>query len=170
LALLSCINKEYFRDKKGLDPFCGNGTIARVFGENGITNISGNDINPMLKDIHQENALTVEPYKNWKTQYDFTVCSPPFDMLDIAVPLLARTFEVSFIHVPPWYVTNAPTARHRWLLALAQEGLCVCLNNTNYRNKQLGRFCMWILIVRDPNLVGKVLKITEKYHLLPFYI
>jgi hypothetical protein len=170
LALLSCLNIDYFKDKKGLDPFCGSGSIATVFGDNGIINVRGNDINPMLKECHQENALTVEPFKRWSKTYDFAVCSPPFDMLDVALPLLARSFPVSLVHVPPWYITNTPDSRHKWLSALAQEGLCVGLNNTYHRNTQLNRYCMWLVLVRDSELMSKVLNIDRTFHLLPLYI
>jgi hypothetical protein len=168
--LIRCLRVRNLQDKPGIDPFCGNMDIAQVFADCGIVDIIGNDINPLLKDATNENALNISTYLRWKGKFYFAVTSPPFDMLDIAVPLMASTFPISFIHVPAWYTTDMNESRHNWLSQLAQDGRARVLCVTRSRNTLLGHYCIWLVITDRPDRFDEVISIPADVHQLPFYV
>ena len=148
-AIVPYLNAEMLNTKRGLDPCCGVSTIINVLGANQIVSIEGNDINPHLKDVTSFDALRPVVYQTiWRDKYDFSITSPPFDMLDIIVPMLVATFEFSLIHLPATYVTDGCNQRHRWLAVLAQQKRLKALNVTYARNDVLGRYCIWMAFAK----------------------
>ena len=123
----------------------------------------------MLKIDSQFDSLQVKTYQQWARDYKFDFCatSPPFDMLDIILPLLERTFPISFVHVPSWYVGDANNHRHAYLSALTKLHKFQVLNITYVRNKTLGRYCCW-LVIGDAVTMQKAMGIPSMYARMPY--
>lgn len=116
-ALLSAIN--FAGCATFYDPFAGSGTVAKEFANAGYK-VRENDVNPAWG--HTTAADALQPY-SYQLQYDIIVTSPPFEVLDIAVPLLATKASVAAcVHVPGHWVSNPRVARQLWLQKLAQQG------------------------------------------------
>ena len=116
-ALLSAIN--FAGCATFYDPFAGSGTIAKEFNTAGYS-VRENDVNPAWG--HPTTADALQPH-SYQLPYDVIVTSPPFEVLDIAVPLLATKAAVAAcIHVPGHWISNPRVARQLWLQKLAQQG------------------------------------------------
>jgi hypothetical protein len=98
------------------DPFSGSGTISQVFQAAGHT-VTNNDLNPFWGAATAADALQPSCYL---LPFQIIVTSPPFDLLDIAVPLLAAKAAVAAcVHVPGHWLANPRAARQQWLSFMA---------------------------------------------------
>ena len=100
------------------DPFAGAGTVSTVFASAGFR-VRDNDLNPFWGTVTSADALQPGSYL---LPYQIIVTSPPFEFLDLAVPLLAAKASVAAcVHVPGHWLSNPRTARqqsgsHAWQL------------------------------------------------------
>ena len=135
------------------DPFAGSGTIARVFQAHGFE-VSQNDICSFWGHTHQVDAL--QPYAYAYQASQVLVSSPPFELLDLAVPLLvAAAGVVACVHVPGHWLTNARVPRQRWLQELARQGRMHVV--FGLPRGPAGRRCAWVLIFRSAGLKQQLL-------------
>ena len=135
------------------DPFAGSGTIARVFQAHGFE-VSQNDICSFWGHTHQVDAL--QPYAYAYQASQVLVSSPPFELLDLAVPLLvAAAGVVACVHVPGHWLTNARVPRQHWLQELARQGRMHVV--FGLPRGPAGRRCAWVLIFRSAGLKQQLL-------------
>jgi hypothetical protein len=79
------------------DPFAGSGTISSAFQQQGYA-VRNHDLNPYWGHATAADALQPDSYL---LPYQVIVTSPPFELLDVALPLLAaKAAVVACIHVP----------------------------------------------------------------------
>ena len=142
----SCCNSFY-------DPFAGSGTIAQAFASAGFK-VTQNDLNPFWEQPTMADAL--QP-GNYMLSPQVIVTSPPFEVLDLAVPILAaKAAVVACVHVPGHWLSNPRAARQRWLQQLAvQQRLHTIMG---LERGPSHRRCAWILIFSSAARRAQLLK------------
>ena len=129
------------------DPFAGSGTISQVFGSAGYTVIN-NDLNPFWGAATSADAL--QP-GNYLLPFQIIVTSPPFELLDLAVPLLAlRAVIAACVHVPGHWLSNPRAARQAWLSHIASAGRMHVIMGLE-RGPSHKR-CAWLIIFASARL------------------
>jgi len=129
------------------DPFSGSGTISQVFQAAGYT-VTNNDLNPFWGAATAADALQPNCYL---LPFQVLVTSPPFDLLDIAVPLLAAKAAVAAcVHVPGHWLANPRAARQQWLSRMAAAGRVHIIMGLE-RGPSHKR-CAWLLIFATTSL------------------
>ena len=169
MTLIPYLKKDYFKNKIGIDPFAGLNCISETLGEKLQFEIQNNDINTMMSSATGSthlDSLSIATCKQWTKEYKYCITSPPFEFLDIAIPLLASTFEFCLFHIPPHYIFDANDARHVWLAALSQEKRCIVLNITYARNEKYGRHCSWIAIAKSKSIMENALHLEKNRNVL----
>ena len=162
-TLVPFLNTKYMDTLRGIDPCCGTRAIQDTLAKFGVSTVEGNDVNPLFKDVTSYDALNPAVYQTkWKDVYDFAITSPPFSQLDVIIPMLAVSFPIVVLHVPPWYIFDANNARHTFLARLAEQQRCTVLSVTYTRNKTLGRYCIWVAIAKSKAILDKFISI--KHH------
>jgi hypothetical protein len=88
------------------------------------------------------------------------ITSPPFDLLDIAAPLLTEfAHVVSCIHVPGHWISNPRVARQLWLSQLAaQDRLHIIMGLPRGPSN---RKCAWVLIFSSAQMKKQLLRLRE---------
>ena len=153
------INADTFRKKQGCDPFAGTRSIPTYFKNELSITMASNDVNKMFPVSFHLDGLNPASYSKDKLgRFDYAVTSIPFAFADIAVPLLALTFEAVFIHAPSWYCFQGSRFRSNWLKELALSRRIVCLNVNKTRNSEFGRFAIWLCIFKTRDTMHKYLK------------
>jgi len=68
------------------DPFAGTGAITKYFMQRGAPRVFSNDIAPQCPVHYRYDAIN---RFNWTCMghFDYVVSSPPFEVLDLAVPI-----------------------------------------------------------------------------------
>jgi hypothetical protein len=123
------------------DPFSGAGTISRVFGSAGFR-VRQNDMNPFWGAATAADALQPGSYL---LPYQILVTSPPFEVLDLAVPLLAAKAGVAAcVHVPGHWLSNPRAARQQWLQQMAAAGRLHIIMGLERGPSH--RRCAWVVI------------------------
>jgi hypothetical protein len=127
------------------DPFAGSGTIAEEFNKAGYR-VRQNDLNIDWGCATAADALQPHSYQ---LPYDIIVTSPPFEVLDIAVPLLAANANVAAcVHVPGHWIANPRAARQHWLQQLAAQGrLHIIMGLPRGAGH---RRCAWLIVASSP--------------------
>jgi hypothetical protein len=126
------------------DPFAGSGTIAATFATAGFQ-VTQNDLNPKWSCATAADALQPCYYH---LPQQVIVCSPPFDVLDIAVPLAAMYAGVAAcIHVPGHWVTNPRVPRQLWLQHLYEQGRVHTI--MGLPRGPMHKRCVWLVIFRS---------------------
>jgi hypothetical protein len=123
------------------DPFAGSGGIATAFATEGYAVVQ-NDLNTHWG--HSTCADALQPGHYIQPPH-VIVTSPPFDVLDIAVPLAARyAGVVACIHVPGHWIGGPRDARQDWLKQLAAEGRLHTILGLPRGDSH--RRCAWVII------------------------
>jgi hypothetical protein len=137
-----------------LDPFAGSGTIASVFGTQGYQ-VTQNDIDPFWRHATRADALQPLFYNYQPPQV--VVTSPPFELLDIALPLLAEKAKLlACVHVPGHWLTNARVPRQHWIAQLQAQGrLLVLLGLPRGPTHQR---CLWVVVGREAGIIRQLSK------------
>jgi hypothetical protein len=135
------------------DPFAGSGTIAQAFASAGFK-VTQNDLNPFWEQPTMADAL--QP-GNYMLSPQVIVTSPPFEVLDLAVPILAaKATVVACVHVPGHWLSNPRAARQRWLQQLAvQQRLHIIMG---LERGPSHRRCAWILVFSSAAKRAQLLK------------
>jgi hypothetical protein len=124
------------------DPFAGSGTVVEVFADAGCK-VVDNDVNPVFGCSTAVDAL--QPYTYDWLAPQVIVSSPPFELLDIAAPLMvAKAGVVACIHVPGHWLSNPRAARQVWLQQLADQGRLHII--MGLPRAVVGRRCAWVLV------------------------
>ena len=150
------INWEVFKNQLAFDMYSGTGEITRRLAK--YIKVATNDINSHFKADFDRDALLPQSYTDWIETFKIAITSVPFSLCDLAVPLLFHLLDISFIHVPSWYVCDANNNRHLWLADLAKNNQIVVINTAFARNTTLGRFCVLIAIAKDDELLKRAVK------------
>ena len=157
-SLLQHLRADVLRKKRGVDPFAGLRTIASVFVETQKVKLWTNDLNKVFPAHFHLDALNPSSYTRDKLgQFDFAVTSVPFVFADIAIPLLALSFEAVFLHCPSWYLFQGSRARHAWIKQLAVERRIIVLHVNEERNAEVGKYAVWVAIFRSRDLANTYL-------------
>ena len=124
------------------DPFVGSGSIAQCLSTAGHT-VLQNDLNPYWQHPSAVDAL--QPYNYDWVSSQVIVTSPPFEVLDVAAPLIAlKAGAVACIHVPGHWLSSPSGARQTWLQQLAAEGRLHVI--MGLPRGLAGRKCAWVLV------------------------
>jgi hypothetical protein len=135
------------------DPFAGSGSIAHVFSKVGHK-VLQNDLNVFWQHPSAVDAL--QPYSYDWASSQVIVTSPPFDVLDIAAPLIAlKAGAVACIHVPGHWLSSPRVARQRWLQQLAADGRLHVI--MGLPRGMAGRKCAWVLVFRTAYIKHQLL-------------
>jgi hypothetical protein len=135
------------------DPFAGSGGIAAAFAKAGYT-VRQNDYDPFWQHPTRVDAL--QPANYGSIVYQAIITSPPFEVLDVAVPLVAsKAAVVACVHVPGHWLSCPTAPRQRWLEALAAaDRLHILLG---LPRGAAGRTCAWTLIFASPTFKQQLL-------------
>jgi hypothetical protein len=126
------------------DPFAGSGAIATTFAKAGYQ-VTQNDLNPLWSCATAADALQPGYYL---IPHQVIITSPPFDVLDIAVPLAAMYAGVAAcIHVPGHWVTNPRVPRQLWLQHLYDQGRVHTI--MGLPRGPMHKRCVWLVIFRS---------------------
>jgi hypothetical protein len=138
------------------DPYAGTGTISRFLNSEGYQVVQ-NDINPSYGHALAADALQPMHYQ---VPTQVFVTSPPFDLLDVAAPLLAEFAQVvACVHVPGHWISNPRVARQLWLSQLAaQDRLHIIMGLPRGPSH---RKCAWVLIFSSAYMKRQLLKLGE---------
>jgi hypothetical protein len=138
------------------DPFAGTGIISKVMSTAGYQ-VLQNDINPRYGHALAADAL--QPF-HYQVPTQVLISSPPFDLLDIAAPLLAEfAHVVACIHVPGHWISNPRVARQHWLSQLAaQDRLHVIMGLPRGPSH---RKCAWVLVFSSAYMKNHLLRPGE---------
>jgi hypothetical protein len=90
------------------------------------------------------------------------VTSIPFAFADIAIPLLSLTYEAIFLHYPSWYLFQGSRARHQWIKTLAAKRCIFVLHVNEERNKEFGKYAVWIAIFKTRDLANLYFRDANK--------
>ena len=135
------------------DPFAGSGTVVKVFAGAGYQ-MADNDVNPAFRCSTAVDAL--QPYTYDWLAPQVIVSSPPFELLDLAAPLLvAKAGVVACIHVPGHWLSNPRAARQAWLQQLADQGRLHII--MGLPRAVVGRRCAWVLVFGSSTLRQQML-------------
>jgi hypothetical protein len=135
------------------DPFSGAGTISRVFLASGYR-VRNNDLNPFWGAATAADALQPGSYL---LPYQILVTSPPFDLLDLAVPLLAAKAGVAAcVHVPGHWLSNPRAARQQWLQQLAAANRLHIIMGLERGPSH--RRCAWVIIFASAQARARLLR------------
>jgi hypothetical protein len=154
-ALATMVDWSKLAGLLAIDLYAGSSEIPNILKK--YIPIATNDFNNHFKPDFEYDALLPQNYKHF-TKFQVAVTSVPFSLADLAIPLMFHNFRICFCHVPSWYVGDAHNIRHEWLAILARDGKAVVLNTNFARNKVLGRFCVWLVLSREPELLTSVIK------------
>jgi len=137
------------------DPYAGGGTIATAFAAAGFR-VQQNDLNPYWEQPTAADALQPQHYQFGPQAI---VTSPPFELLDLAVPLAAaQAGAVACLHVPGHWVSNPRVARQQWLQQLAAEGrLHIILGLPRGPSH---RRCAWVVVFRHASIRATMLRVA----------
>jgi hypothetical protein len=151
LVLLQAV--DFSKCSRFFDPFAGSGSIAHVFGKVGHK-VLQNDLNVFWQHPSAVDAL--QPYSYDWASSQVIVTSPPFDVLDIAAPLIAvKAGAVACIHVPGHWLSSPRVARQRWLQQLAADGRLHVI--MGLPRGAAGRKCAWVLVFRTAYIKHQLL-------------
>lgn len=148
-----------------LDPFSGSGSIASFFADMGYF-VRQNDLDPGWLNVHSH-ADALQPVFYQSNPCQVIVTSPPFGILDVAVPLLALAASaVACIHVPGHYISSATKPRQQWLQHLCkQDRLHVILG---LERGPIGRKCAFLLVFATAAIKKQLLRVTDPSPCLSF--
>ena len=136
------------------DPFSGSGTISSVFETAGYQ-VLNNDLNPYWGTPTTADGL--QP-GNYLLPYQIIVTSPPFGLLDLAVPLLASKVAVAAcVHVPGHWLSNPRAARQQWLSRMAAARRLHIIMGLE-RGPSHKR-CAWLVIFANPSLQQELMRL-----------
>ena len=143
-----------------IDPFDGTGCISSMLKKNlsKDVKITTNDICPEHGNPHLcDNALDDKLYVD-NGPFDCIITSPWFSMLDIALPLsMKHSKQFVALHVPSYYITNAPTPRMEFLKKLSIEKRIFVVSNMT-KNNPTRMSCVWLLIFSSKEEAKKRVK------------
>ena len=138
------------------DPFVGTGTTARSLAALGVVSTT-NDINATFQADFHSDALQPGFYKflaGVKGVVSF-ITSPPFGVLDLAVPLLERfATHVAAIHVPSHYIFDAHPRRAAYLSRLQDVGRLFLL--AGLERGPIDRRCLWMLVFPEKSHLDRL--------------
>ena len=148
-----------------LDPFSGAGSIAAFFSSMGYAVFQNDlDIRWSLAETH---ADALQPAFYQANPAQVIVTSPPFGVLDVAVPLLAMAASaVACIHVPGHYITSATRPRQQWLHELCKQGRLHIL--MGLERGPMGRKCAFLLVFATAGIKKQMLRATSPFSQLTF--
>jgi len=102
-----------------------------------------NDWHPGVQADTHSDALQPGFYAG--KQVSVVVTSPPFELLDLAAPLLAiASSVVACVHVPGHWLASPPVWRQVWMQSLIQQGRVSLL--MGLPRGPMGRKCAWLLV------------------------
>jgi len=147
-----------------LDPFAGSGSIAAFFASMGYQ-VLQNDLNLSWPvDLHCD-ALQPAFYAAHPAQV--IVASPPFCVLDIAVPLMSLAASVvACIHVPGHWLSSATKPRQQWLQEMFnRDRLHVILG---LERGPMGRKCAFLLVFATADMKAAMMRAVTVPRMLSF--
>jgi hypothetical protein len=162
-SLIKCLKMDKLKSKLGLDPFAGTRAIPQGFAKEGVK-LYTNDLNPLFPAHFHLDALNPSSYVPGKLcRFDYVVTSIPFAFADIAVPLLMLSYEAIFLHLPSWYLFQGSRFRHEYLKDLVLQRRIITLNVNKTRNKQFGKFAIWVCIFKTRDLAHTYLTNVNQF-------
>jgi hypothetical protein len=162
-SLLKHLKITTLRKKQGIDPFAGLRTIPIVFQEEHDVKLWTNELNKTFPSHYHLDAINPSSYATDKLgKFDYCVTSIPFAFADIAIPLLSLTYEAIFLHCPSWYLFQGSRARHQWIKTLAAKRCIFVLHVNEERNKEFGKYAVWIAIFKTRDLANLYFRDANK--------
>jgi hypothetical protein len=142
-----------------LEPFDGTGTISSCLKKKlNNVNIITNDIVPEHgnPDIC-ENALDSKLYLE-HGPFDAIITSPWFCMNDIAFPRMLKYCNYFLaMHLPSYYICNAPSPRLKFIKKLANEKR-ICVISDMPRDNPTRMSCIWLIVFKHHDYAKRFLK------------
>eukprot|EP00873_Tetraselmis_striata_P040267 jgi/Tetstr1/460531/TSEL_005789.t1 len=137
--------------------------------------VINNDVNPMYQTEMCEDALESFVYQcardvtatvattTMTTQPRLeapfvVVTSPWFQLLDLALPVMASCDDILFVQVPIFYIAQGPSPRMHWLRHLGDCGRLHIIAGDMQRNRTTRRSTMWLAVFRDNELRERELR------------
>eukprot|EP00873_Tetraselmis_striata_P016708 jgi/Tetstr1/436972/TSEL_025744.t1 len=168
-----------WRSRVIFGPWAGHGSTAEALRPCGATVIN-NDFNPMYQTEMCEDALESYVYQcardvtatvatTTMTTTTMTtqprlgapfvvVTSPWFQLLDMALPIMASCAYILFVQVPIFYIAQGPSPRMQWLRRLGDCGRLHIIAGDVQRNRTTRRSTLWLAIFRDNELQERELR------------
>eukprot|EP00873_Tetraselmis_striata_P016886 jgi/Tetstr1/437150/TSEL_025910.t1 len=168
-----------WRGRVIFDPWAGHGSTAEALRPCGATVIN-NDFNPMYQTEMCEDALESFVYQcahdvtatvptttmttttmttQPRLEAPFVVATSPwFQLLDLALPIMASCADILFVQVPIFYIAQGPSPRMQWLRHLGDCGWLHIIAGDMQRNRTTRRSTMWLAIFRDNELRERELR------------
>eukprot|EP00873_Tetraselmis_striata_P028787 jgi/Tetstr1/449051/TSEL_036266.t1 len=85
------------------------------------------------------------------------VTSPWFQLLDLALPIMASCADILFVQVPIFYIAQGPSPRMQWLRHLGDCGRLHIIAGDMQRNRTTRR-TLWLAVFRDNELRERELR------------
>eukprot|EP00873_Tetraselmis_striata_P029768 jgi/Tetstr1/450032/TSEL_037079.t1 len=86
------------------------------------------------------------------------VTSPWFQILDLALPIMASCADILFVQVPIFYIAQGPSPRMQWLRHLGDCGRLHIIAGDMQRNRTTRRSTLWLAVFRDNELRERELR------------
>eukprot|EP00873_Tetraselmis_striata_P034767 jgi/Tetstr1/455031/TSEL_041887.t1 len=86
------------------------------------------------------------------------VTSPWFQLLDLALPIMASCADILFVQVPIFYIAQGPSPRMQWLRHLGDCGRLHIIAGDMQRNRTTRRSTLWLAVFRDNELRERELR------------
>ena len=138
------------RSLVAFDPFVGTGAVPACFNKHQVPlDWVTNDIDPITTADFHLDAVNAGNWREFPLA-DCIVSSPPWELLDIVVPLCAQQAAwFSAIHTQGDFISSAPIYRQKWLQKLAAEGRLSTVQGLARPKTRNLRSGIWLIIFRD---------------------
>lgn len=141
-----------------MDPCAGNGNILAALAEElpwleQRGKLINNDINTEYDTHLHFDCMTEEDWIVAPQDVDVFICSPPFQLIDILLPLLVQRARICVaLHVPADYISNGPAYRRMYWSYLQHEGRIAEIRGLCRVKDRPTRRCAWILVFASQEL------------------
>lgn len=131
------------------DPCCGTSSLLDTMAQelpHLPLSFTSNDINMDFSASYHMDATLNSSWDRTPTM-DVVCSSPPFELLDIILPLCIQHATVATaLHVPGDFISNGPQYRRQLWQELEEQGRTVTIEGLPRVNGRPMRRCIWIII------------------------
>ena len=141
-----------------MDPCAGHGSILAALTEelpklHLHAQLVNNDINTSYNTHLHFDCMAAEDWSVAPEAVDMFICSPPFQLVDLLLPLLVQKARICVaLHVPADYISNGPAYRRKYWSYLQHEGRVAEIRGLCRVKDRPTRRCAWINIFASAEL------------------